>query len=683
MYPVETPFKVYTGLDGKPLDRGYVYFGAANQNPITSPVTVYWDAAGTQPAAQPLRTENGYIMRAGTPANVFFDGAYSELVQDNKKRQVFYARTSVDFSIATALLAFIALLASSVGTSLVGFIQAGIGAILRTTQDKLREVVSVTDFGAVGDGVTDDILPIEKAIAALVLRGGGDCEFPYPAVKYAISRGIKVPSNIRLIGKGARPIIHNTGNNHATFDEAAVVINAGWYTTGNVNIHIENLTLRNRYQEFLSPVATSELGSRYGVFFGGAVGFSIKNCHVLDCPAESIYIGGIAGVGGLCSDGTISGNTCENSFASGIAITNGQRIRVEGNSIINSNIFGIDVEPNTSCVGVDITIANNVIDGVQATYYKNTIASGKSNGIGISLSTGSLADQVSNVAVTGNTVKNVKRWTTAAIVDFGSITLVGVDNCPISGNTLTTGESSGIVVRSSSKGCSITGNTIRNMYYNGITVSLATDCVVAGNTLASVTAIGISVLALASNTTVAGNSVKDTTGPGVYFQNTSKFSATGNIIRDTRAGGARLMTYGIHVSSLCADAAVTGNTISNTTSDPTRDVDGSTNIVMGPNVEDTAWRMRSTNFHLYSDGKLYKVGSMVPTAQTAASTSNGSIFVDSADSRLKYKDAAAAVNQLYFISQTAASAANSSLFIDSADAKLKFKDAAGVTNVLY
>lgn len=146
MLPVESPFKVFTGRDGKPLDRGYVYFGVVNQNPITSPITVYWDAAGLQPAAQPLRTENGYIVRAGTPANVFIDGSYSELVQDNRKRQVFYARTSDDFSIASFVFAFILQIASSTGSTLIGFLQAGAGAVLRTLQDRLRDRITAFDF---------------------------------------------------------------------------------------------------------------------------------------------------------------------------------------------------------------------------------------------------------------------------------------------------------------------------------------------------------------------------------------------------------------------------------------------------------------------------------------------------------------------------------------------------------
>jgi hypothetical protein len=57
------------------------------------------------------------------------------------------------------------------GAAMVGFLQSGVNATGRTIQEKLRDFISVKDFGAIGDGVADDSAAIQAAEDAGVLIG--------------------------------------------------------------------------------------------------------------------------------------------------------------------------------------------------------------------------------------------------------------------------------------------------------------------------------------------------------------------------------------------------------------------------------------------------------------------------------------------------------------------------------
>lgn len=72
------------------------------------------------------------------------------------------------------------------------FIQAGTGAVTRTYQDKMRETVSVKDFGAVGNGLADDTAAIQAAIDAVEAAGGG---VVYGSGVMRITSGLTITEN--------------------------------------------------------------------------------------------------------------------------------------------------------------------------------------------------------------------------------------------------------------------------------------------------------------------------------------------------------------------------------------------------------------------------------------------------------------------------------------------------------
>lgn len=152
-----TPLNQFFDTNGSPLNSGYLFFGSPNQDPEQFPVQMFWDAAGTVPALQPIRTISGYPSRGGSPAIIYGPDSYSLRVRSSSLVQVLYAPLLGGLSTSASLSA-------ADGSSLVSFIQAGTGAITRTAQSKMREIISVFDFGAIGDGIVNDTAAFSNSV---------------------------------------------------------------------------------------------------------------------------------------------------------------------------------------------------------------------------------------------------------------------------------------------------------------------------------------------------------------------------------------------------------------------------------------------------------------------------------------------------------------------------------------
>lgn len=154
---IQPLYPIFTDIDGQPLEAGYVWIGTANLDPQTNPINVYWDAALTILAPQPIRTLAGYPSRNGTPARLYVNSDYSIRVMNKNGSTVYSAPTATERFNGTVIT-------GGIDAADVDFIQSYAGSVTRTVLSKERDIVSVKDFGAVGDGVTDDTAAIQLAI---------------------------------------------------------------------------------------------------------------------------------------------------------------------------------------------------------------------------------------------------------------------------------------------------------------------------------------------------------------------------------------------------------------------------------------------------------------------------------------------------------------------------------------
>lgn len=164
-YLSPVPKLQFIDANGNPVVGGKLYTYAAG---TTTPLATYTSASGLTPNSNPVILDSAGMASVWLGSNVY--------------KMKLTTATDVELWTVDDISGSVTLeaLAASGGSALIGFIQAGAGAVARTVQSKLRDLVNVMDFIPAGtDTATTDCQPfIKAAITEVSARGGGTLYFP-------------------------------------------------------------------------------------------------------------------------------------------------------------------------------------------------------------------------------------------------------------------------------------------------------------------------------------------------------------------------------------------------------------------------------------------------------------------------------------------------------------------------
>lgn len=227
---------------------------------------------------------------------------------------------------------------------------------VQATLGQLQEIASVTEYGAVGDGITDDSAAIQAAVTA------NDAVF-FPAGTYKVVTPITLKTNNFLTGEGASSVISYQGT---AASQGALYINSGGAAT-----YVDNVTVQDL--KVVGQVATLGFSEFiHNISFSGVRNCLIERCVIEGFRGDGIYIGS-GDVGGqerhnvnvTIRDCYIDGINKDNR--NGISVIDCDGMNIDNNYITRttrSTMPGaIDIEPDSNAYHVvrDISIRNNKI----------------------------------------------------------------------------------------------------------------------------------------------------------------------------------------------------------------------------------------------------------------------------------------------------------------------------------
>ena len=358
--------------------------------------------------------------------------------------------------------------------------------------DKLaRELVSVRDFGAVGDGVTDDTVAIQAALdtgRAVFIPSGMVClvsglTISVPGTELHGPGAIKLKdlSDVAVITVSANSvkivgveIDGNKINQSATINPpttTAEAEGAGIHLTDGVSkCNIIDCYIHDTRQSGVgcwgnhSEIVVSRcridnvgfIGIRPSQDSGRLASRCVFSENVINSPGQD-------GIGVVAiADSVIKGNIISGHVVAGIALeANNQRLTVVGNTVLNgatgiqlNDCWDISVVGNVvrDCTGNGIVISGGPYTDNILVSANTVVNCGSSADAGINLSTSEITSyknpRFSHIVVSGNTIKDSPR---AGILlsSLGGVIITSnlIHNINTSGDAVTKRRMGGIVLR--------------------------------------------------------------------------------------------------------------------------------------------------------------------------------------------------------------------------------------------
>lgn len=234
---------------------------------------------------------------------------------------------------------------SGEGAALVGY-HAGGAATGRSLQDRLRDQISVRDFGAVGDGLADDTAAIQAAINAVITTSGG--RLFVPRGTYRITDKLVVPVSYGWVIEGAsrlatkivqhtanKPIFSFEGNN--TWGWAIRGLWLSWNTaqpaanTAAVAIRFGTGSAGHTFYQFEVADCTFEKGFR-GIAADASLSPSIWGVHFHNCTFANTMTG--AAIFAMPSPAVGQPNVCIENCLIDAASTSEEAIRFASGDVL-------------------------------------------------------------------------------------------------------------------------------------------------------------------------------------------------------------------------------------------------------------------------------------------------------------------------------------------------------------